>query len=383
MWQYNPRICRWIGAVCFIGTIHQAIGTVLPEDRADLMYHEYSGDAVTVTGPSLLVRKQTSTNTSAYFNHYVDHVSSASIDVRYRLGASRYTEQRTEQTGGLDYVHGKTLMGLGITKTSEKDYKGKTYQVNLSQDFFGDLSTLTMGYSKAADTVTSTEDSSRGGDIRRQNYRIGLSQIVSKNMIVGLGWETITDEGYLQSPYRVYSYCTDSACTSRSKDFEKFPGTRTSNTVSLHGSYYLQYRAALHGNIKLFQDSWGVNAQTMELGYTHTAKSFIIDLRYRLYKQTKADFYNDLFAFRDQFNFMTRHKELSTFNSNSGGVTLTYNFAQNGWWVFQKGSANIAYDHINFNYKDFRDATVGGTPGTEPLFRFQADVTQVYLSLWF
>ena len=30
---------------------------VLPEDRADIMYHRYSGGGITVQGPSVLVRK--------------------------------------------------------------------------------------------------------------------------------------------------------------------------------------------------------------------------------------------------------------------------------------------------------------------------------------
>lgn len=380
----NVNLLRWAMGGLLFGMFGYALATVLPEDRADMMYHSYSGDNLTVTGPSILVRKQSSTNTSVYYNHYVDHVSSASIDVRYRLGASRYIEQRTEQTLGVDFLHGKTLMGAGVTTSKENDYKAKTYQFSLSQDFFGDLSNFSMGYSKGADDVSSSEDKTYRGSIHRQNYRLGLSQIMSKRATVGVNWETITDEGYLQSPYRVYSYCFDyPACTTRGKAFEIFPSTRTSNAIAFNGNYYLLYRAALHANLKLFQDSWGVNAQTLEFGYTHTAKDFIIDVRYRMYHQTKADFYSDLFQYQDQFNFMTRHKELSTFSSNSGGVTLTYNFAKNGWWVFEKGSANISYDHTNFDYKDFRDATAGGTPGTEPLFRFASDVVQLYVSLWF
>lgn len=373
----------WL-AVLLLGVLGQVQATVLPEDRVDMLYHSYAGDNLTVTGPSLLVRKQTTANTSVYYNHYIDHVSSASIDVRYRLGASRYVEQRTEQTLGVDYLHGKTLMGGGYTKSKENDYDAKTYHFNVSQDFFGDLSNFSMGYSKGTDKVSSSEDKLPRGSINRQNYRIGLSQIMTKSATVGLNWETITDEGYLQSPYRVYSFCFDyPACTSRGKAFEKFPSTRTSNAVSVHGSYFLHYRAALHADLKLFQDSWGVNAKTLELGYTHTAKDFIIDLRYRLYQQTKADFYGDLFLYQDQFNFMTRHKELSTFNSASGGITLSYNFAKNGWWIFEKGSASLSFDHTEFKYKDFRDATIVTTPGTEPLFRFGANVVQIYTSLWF
>ena len=54
---------------------------VLPEDRADVLLHSYDGGGVTIQGPSLLVRKQFAQKFSVSANHYVDKVSSASIDV--------------------------------------------------------------------------------------------------------------------------------------------------------------------------------------------------------------------------------------------------------------------------------------------------------------
>ncbi|MEW8432153.1 MAG: hypothetical protein G8D61_20695, partial [gamma proteobacterium symbiont of Ctena orbiculata] len=46
--------------------------TVLPEDRADLMYHRYDGGGVEVDGPSILVRKSFGGNISLNANYYVD-----------------------------------------------------------------------------------------------------------------------------------------------------------------------------------------------------------------------------------------------------------------------------------------------------------------------
>ena len=37
-----------------------------------------------------------------------------------------------------------------------------------------------------------------------------------------------------------------------------------------------------------------------------------------------------------------------------------------------------------FDYQNFRDLRVTGmTPGTEPLYNFDADVLQVFVSFWF
>jgi hypothetical protein len=44
---------------------------------------------------------------------------------------------------------------------------------------------------------------------------------------------------------------------------------------------------------------------------------------------------------------------------------------------------NVAYNHMLFTYRDFRDVTQGGAPGQEPLYGFSADVVQFYLSIWF
>ena len=58
-----------------------AIAGVLPEDRADVLYHLYDGGGVEIDGPSLLVRKKVGKSVSIVGNYYVDMVSSASIDV--------------------------------------------------------------------------------------------------------------------------------------------------------------------------------------------------------------------------------------------------------------------------------------------------------------
>ena len=59
-----------------------AFAGVLPEDRADVLYHRYQGGGVTIQGPSVLVRKKFGEKFAATANYYMDFVSSASIDVK-------------------------------------------------------------------------------------------------------------------------------------------------------------------------------------------------------------------------------------------------------------------------------------------------------------
>ena len=121
---------------------------VLPEGRADVLYHSYDGGGVEISGPSVLVRKQAGKDFSVSANYYVDSVSSASIDVV--TSASPYKEERTQESVGVDYLRGKTLMSLGYMTSDENDYTADTAHFSLSQDIFGDLTTVTLGYARGS-----------------------------------------------------------------------------------------------------------------------------------------------------------------------------------------------------------------------------------------
>ncbi len=375
---------RVIAVVSLLACAQQVVAGVLPEDRADVLYHSYDGGGVTIDGPSLLVRKQFLKNWSASANYYVDSVSSASIDVV--TTASPYTEERTQTSVGVDYLRGKWLMSLGYTKSEENDFLANSLNFTISQDLFGDLTTISLGYTLGWDEVGRRNDPDFVRDVDRQHYRLGLSQVLTKNMIFGMSVETITDEGYLNNPYRSVRFVDPSIQAGYSYEAEIYPNTRTSNAVAGRLKYYLPYRAAVHGEYRFFSDTWGIVAHTGELGYTHPLNSgFIIEVRGRVYEQTAADFYQDLFPRPQAQNFMARDKELSTFASSSVRLGLTYEFVRDGWRFIDKGSVSFFYDRMQFDYDDFRDLTdgSGAAPGEERLYTLSADVIQVFFSVWF
>ena len=101
-----------------------ALGGVLPEDRADVLWHDYDGGDITVEGPEVLVRKKVGDNLSLTAGYYEDMISSASIDVK--LSASPYHEIRRQENGGFDYIHGKTTYSAGYIHSREPDYIADT-----------------------------------------------------------------------------------------------------------------------------------------------------------------------------------------------------------------------------------------------------------------
>ena len=379
--------------------MQQVTAAVLPEERADVMLHSYEGGELTVSGPAILVRKNIGTSTSVFYNTYTDNITSASIDVQ--ISGSPYEESRTEQTLGVDYLTGKTTLSFSYTDSTENDYEAGTVTVGLSQDFFGDLSTLTMGFSQGNDDISARVSS--GGDplefearssIVRSNYRIGFTQVLTKNATLGFGFETITDEATsapgeettLNNPYRQYSYQV-SGTDNRGFAFERYPNTRTSNALSLRGNYFLPWKGAIHYEYRTFQDSWGIRANNIGLTYVQPISHFVFEFRYRIYSQTQADFYQDLFDREDQFTFMARDKELSTYSSTAIGFGVSYEFAKKGWGWIDKGSLNFSYDLISFEYDNFRDATEnvndGIAAGTESFYAFDATVMQAFVSIWY
>lgn len=366
-----------------LAAIRAGVAGVLPEDRADVLLHSYDGGGVTIQGPSVLVRKQFAQKFSVSANHYVDRVSSASIDVV--TTASPYKEERTQHSLGLDYLHDRWLMNLGLTKSVENDYTAETFSFGISQDVFGDLTTISLGYSLGNDTVGRRGDPAFKEDVERQQYRLGLSQILTKNLLMGLSFESITDEGFLNNPYRQVRYLDSGTPQGYSYEREVYPHTRTSDAGALRLRYYLPYRAAVYAEYRKYSDTWDIKADTFELGYTHPIESgWTIEGKFRTYSQTKADFYSDLFS-RSQFqNFIARDKELSTFASQTIRLGGSYDIVRGGWKFVERGTVNVILDHMMFDYDDFRDLRgTGAAPGTEPFYTFDANVLQVFVSFWF
>lgn len=370
---------------------------VLPDDRADVLYHRYEGGGVTIHGPSVLVRKKFAEKYSVSANYYTDYVTSASIDVQVISGASVYKEERKQYSVGFDYLRGKTTYSLNYTNSEENDYEASTASFGLSQDLFGDLTTISMGFSRGSDKVRRTipdpnspqariVDPSFDEDLDKWSYSVGISQILTKSLIMSVGLETITDEGYLNNPYRAFRYIDPNDTTQYRLATEKYPHTHTSNAVALNSRYFLPWRAVAYGTYRFYTDTWGIRSDTGQIGYTHPLKGtpWTFDASFRYYQQDHADFYSDLFPRVDFQNFMGRDKELSTFNSMGLHLGATYDILPAGWKFIKKGTLNVFYDRMEFKYDDFRDARETTLiAGEEPLYEFGANVYQVFVSIWF
>lgn len=374
---------RWLLLFTLLLVALSTRAAVLPEDRADLMYHSYDGGGVTIDGPAVLVRKSVGDDVSVSAQYYVDQISGASIDVEST--ASAYSEERTQYDLSADYLLNKTILSAGISNSTENDYDAETYFVAISQDFFGDLSTLSLNYAYGDDTVGKSTDPTFNERVQRQSYSLNWTQVMTKNLLMDFAYQVITDEGFLNNPYRSFRYLDASVPRGYSYAPEIYPNTRTTQALAMRGKYFLAWRAAVNFEYRIFRDTWDVDAYNIDVGYTHPfGDNWIFDVHFRHYSQSEAEFYSDLFSRIDAQNYMGRDKELSDFQSNSFGFKVSYEFDITWADWLDNGSVNLAWDRISYDYNNFRNVLEDNfAPGEEPLYSFDADVIRLFVSAWF
>jgi Protein of unknown function (DUF3570) len=367
---------------------------VLPDDRADVFYSDYKGGGMDITGKSVLVRKKFTEQFAVEANYFVDTVSGASVDVLSQ--ASVIKDERKQKSLSLDYIHDKTQYNLSYTNSTERDYISNTTHFSLSQDMFGDLTTVSLGFTDSRNKIGENNGTAFKpnvawlGHAYSRSFEAGVSQVITKNLISGVTFEVITDQGLLSNPYRSIRYLNPANPVGYSLGSQIYPNTHTSTAVEGRAKYYLPYRAAASASYRYFTDTWGIRAHTAELGYTQPLSNlWILEGRFRYYKQNHASFYSDLFPFAGSQNFEARDQNLAASTNTTVGIKATYAFLPDGWKIFKRGTITGDVSRIRFKYSDFRDIrdyqppTYTGPVGDEPLYKFDATVYQIYVSMFF
>jgi len=223
----------------------------------------------------------------------------------------------------------------------------------------------------------------------RRNWAVGISQIVTRNLIMGFAYEATTSEGYEQNPYRSIRYLDPTSASGFSFAPEVYPTTRTGNAFAVKARYYLPWRAAANGDFRYYYDTWGIHAYTIDAGYSHPFldEALLMDIGYRYYTQTQATFYSDLFPRANYQNYMARDRELSSMWTSAFGIGGSYDFMRSPWHFLKKSIASFHLDEIHYHYRNFRNAYVEMqehlAPGTGPLYHNNAVSEQLFVTFYF
>lgn len=334
----------------------------LPENKAEALFHSYSGGGVNAYGPALLVRKSIFDKVALTGTYYVDAVSNASIDVV--TTASPYREIRHEFGLSADYVYRDAQITIGAMTSHEPDYVANTGSVDVTQEVFGGMTSVSLGFTRVSDTVKKRYSPEFADTARHWQYRLGATQILTTRWLMSANFEALSDDGYLGSPYRV-------ARVFGAAVPERNPRTRSGRAIKLRLVGDLGSRDSMHVEYRYFRDTWDIKAHTAEIGYSrYFGENWLADTFFRYYSQRHALFYSDNAT--SETTYVSRNRQLSTFNDMGLGAKLSYNLRRVPGRYDLK--LNGSYEYTRFKFKDFTDLRDGS------LYGYASNVIQVYLS---
>ena len=344
---------------------HGAKAVDLPQERVEALVHLYDGGGVRAYGPAFLVRKTIADKVSLSGNYYIDSVSNASIDVV--TTASPYRETRQAFSAGADYAVRDTLMTLSAYRSSEPDYTATSVGLDVMQEVFGGMTSVSMGFTKGSDDVEKKNAPEFDDYVDRWQYRVGVTQILSPRVLVSANAEIVAEDGFLGSPYRV-------ARVFGALVPESNPRTRTSRAIKLRGIGDLGSRDALRAEYRYYWDTWDIGAHTLELGYSrHLPQGWLADGHVRYYTQSAALFFSD--NAQQESTYVSRNRQLSDFNSVGVGGRLSYTLKSVPGSYEIKASGS--YEFLRFNYDQFTDLRNG------QLYSFNAHLLQLLVTATF
>ena len=359
--QHAAQVAGLIGGLL---TALPAAAVDVPGDRAESIFHLYDGGGVQAIGPAVLVRKRMTDNLSISGSYYVDAVSNASIDVV--TTASPYDETRKAYTFGADYVHRDMLMSISTDVSDEPDYKATTVSADISQETFGGMTTLSMGFSRGKDEV-GKKGVGFFDTATHWKYRLGITQILTPRWLASVNLESVSDTGFLGSPYRV-------ARVFGAAVPERNPRTRTSQAINFRVIGEVVPGTAVRAGYRYFSDTWEIKAHTVELGASrYFGNAWLADATLRLTSQSAALFYSDNATSETQY--VSRNRQLSDYTTTGLGGKLSYQVGRvAGRFDLKAGGA---YELVRFNFKDFTDLRSGGK------YSYNAHVLQLFLNATF
>jgi len=357
-----PGIARVLGGLGGLLSVGQAQAADLPEDRADLMYHLYDGGGVRASGPALLVRKNLLNKVSLSASYYADIVSNASIDVV--TTASPYNETRHEYSFGVDYAVRDSLITLGAARSKEPDYVADTFNIDVTQETFSGMTSVSLGYTYGSDDV-GRKNEGFFASAKHWRYRLGLTQILTPRWLATANFEIVSDDGYLGSPYRT-------ALVFGAAVPERVPSTRTSRAVRFGVIGEIAPALSLRGAYRYFWDNWEIKAHTFDLGLSRRfGEKWLVDAYLRSNRQSSsALFYSDNAS--AETLYISRNRQLGTYDSNALGTKASWT------WLRVPGRYEVrlngALEYGKTSYSNFTDVRTGS------LYSYNATVAQLFVS---
>ena len=213
-------------------------------------------------------------------------------------------------TGWFQPLGEKYEFTVGGGVSSEYDYRSLTLSSTVSRYLNSKNTKLSLGASLELDASDPVGGAPQGFDTMNaklpadkalgktvQDFLIGLSQVMSRRLIVQANYSIGSSHGYMTDPYKLLSEVLPEANVNAGDStgvyyYEKRPDARTKNSLYVGAKYHLLKLGILSGSYRYFWDSWHVHSHTFGVDYDlPLGPKWHAGLDVRYYLQSKADFY--------------------------------------------------------------------------------------------
>ena len=205
---------------------------------------------------------------------------------------------------------------VGMSASKEYDYLHIGLNGGFAMDFNKRNTTLSVGFAIAQDEidpeggapipftpmleVDNTSNRLGTGDKDGVDVVLGVSQVVSRNLVVQVNYSYSNESGYLNNPYKVLSLVDGTTGDTMLNPggepshiylFENRPDDRTKHSLYTQAKYYMGGKV-LDVSYRYMTDDWEIDSHTIDLRYRWPlANNSYLEPHLRYYTQTEAEFY--------------------------------------------------------------------------------------------
>ncbi|MBT8065967.1 MAG: DUF3570 domain-containing protein [Gammaproteobacteria bacterium] len=232
-----------------------------------------------------------------------------------------FRDTRVAISGSWQQPIGETsLINVGASASKEYDYLHLGLNAKYARDFNQRNTTLSAGIALSMDSfdpvggaptpLTAMLDvgdtSNRLGEQDKDvlDIVLGVTQVISRNLVVQANYSYSMSDGYLTDPYKVLSLVDGSSGDTLLRTptpgvegpshqylFESRPDERSKHSIYGQAKYYMNGKV-LDASYRYMTDDWEIDSHTVDLRYRipFGADSYI-EPHLRFYTQTEAEFY--------------------------------------------------------------------------------------------
>ena len=270
-------------------TLVQAQAATPPTQTSlELQYSHYQefqprAERMEISAPSLFVIAPVGDQWATNLFLTTDSISGASPLYHDTLsGASGLGIDDFRKAGSINFTRyfERATLRFGGAYSSEDDYIGRSLNVGASLDSEDRNTSYDFAVAVNRDGIDSTNGVAEHETRRGEQLSVGLTRVLSRSSIIAASLGFAHGTGYFNDPY---------------KPLDKRPDGRDETTLLVrYNKYYNSADAALRLSYRYYQDSWALDAHTIEAAWEQNlAHDFILTPSLRYYSQGKADFYVD------------------------------------------------------------------------------------------